>query len=77
MTLHNEIDATTHRTPKALRAKCRQNLFRFAEALGVRARTRAAFTTTVPQKNQTNIDATIYGVVISVRHYALPQMRVA
>jgi hypothetical protein len=49
----------------------------FCEALGVRARTRAAFTTTVPQKNQTNIDATIYGVVISVRHYALPQMRVA
>jgi hypothetical protein len=24
-----------------------------------------------------NIDATIYGVLISLRHYALPQMRVA
>jgi pimeloyl-ACP methyl ester carboxylesterase len=43
MTLHNESDATTHRTPKALRAKCRQNLFGFAEALEVRARTRVAF----------------------------------
>ena len=44
MTLHNQSNARTHRTPKALGAKCRQNLFRFAEALGVRAHTRVAFT---------------------------------
>jgi pimeloyl-ACP methyl ester carboxylesterase len=44
MTLCNESDARTHRTPKALRAKCPQNLFRFAKALGVRARPRVALT---------------------------------
>ena len=44
MTLYNESDARTHRTPKALRAKCPQNLFRFAKALGVRARPRVALT---------------------------------
>ena len=44
MTLDNESDARTHRTPKTLRAKCPQNLFRFAKALGVRARPRVALT---------------------------------
>jgi hypothetical protein len=29
------------------------------------------------RKLNENIDATIYSVVISLRHYALPQMRVA
>jgi hypothetical protein len=43
----------------------------------VRARPCAAFITTALQNNETNIDATIYGVLISLRHYALPQMRVA
>jgi pimeloyl-ACP methyl ester carboxylesterase len=38
MTPHNESDARTHRTPKALRAKRLQSL----KALGVRARSRAA-----------------------------------
>jgi pimeloyl-ACP methyl ester carboxylesterase len=40
MTPHNESDARTHRTPKALRAKRLQSL----KALGVRARSRAALT---------------------------------
>ena len=44
MTLYNESDARTNRTSKALRAKCPQNLFRFAKALGVRARPRVALT---------------------------------
>ena len=44
MTLHNQSGARTHRDPKALRAKCRQKLFRFAEALQVRARIRVACT---------------------------------
>jgi hypothetical protein len=42
MTLKNESDARTHRTPKALRAKWTQRLFHVAKALGVRARPRAA-----------------------------------
>jgi len=40
MTPHNESDARTHHTPKALRAKRLQSL----KALGVRARSRAALT---------------------------------
>ena len=44
MTLYNERDARTHRTPKALRAKWPQSLFYFAKALGVRARPRVALT---------------------------------
>jgi pimeloyl-ACP methyl ester carboxylesterase len=44
MTLHNERDARTHRTPKTLRAKWPQSLFYFAKALGVRARPRVALT---------------------------------
>lgn len=40
MTPHNESDARTHRTPKALRAKRLQSL----KALGVRGRSRAALT---------------------------------
>jgi pimeloyl-ACP methyl ester carboxylesterase len=44
MTLYNEHDARTHRTPKALRAKWPQSLFYFAKALGVRARRRVALT---------------------------------
>jgi pimeloyl-ACP methyl ester carboxylesterase len=40
MTPHNESDARTHRSPKALRAKRLQSL----KALGVRARSRAALT---------------------------------
>jgi hypothetical protein len=41
------------------------------------ARPRIAFDNDqTPVKSQTSIDATIYGVLISVRHYALPQMRV-
>lgn len=47
----------------------------FATAL--RVRPHAVLITKVPQNNQTNIDATIYGVLINLRHYALPQMRVA
>jgi hypothetical protein len=34
-------DAKTHRTPKALRAKCVERFFSFRAALGVRARPRA------------------------------------
>ena len=44
MTLYNESDARTHRTPKALRAKRPQNLFRFGKTLGVRAHPRVALT---------------------------------
>jgi pimeloyl-ACP methyl ester carboxylesterase len=44
MTLFNENDAKTHRTPKALRAKYSQNLFRFAKASGRRARPHVALT---------------------------------
>ncbi len=44
MTLYNERDARTHRTPKALRAKWPQSLFYFAKVLGVRARPRVALT---------------------------------
>ncbi len=40
--LHNESDATTHRTPKALHAKYEERGFRFAEAFGVRTRPRVA-----------------------------------
>ena len=41
---NNEGDAGTHRTPKALRAKCiRRHIYCFATALGVRARPRVAF----------------------------------
>jgi hypothetical protein len=41
--LMSESDARTHRTPKALRAKLRTASLLFREALGVRARPRAAF----------------------------------
>lgn len=44
MTVYNERDARTHRTPKALRAKWPQSLFHLVEALGVRARPRVALT---------------------------------
>jgi hypothetical protein len=40
----DESDAGTHRTPKALRAKCiRRHIYCLATALGVRARPRVAF----------------------------------
>ena len=42
MTLENESDARTHRTPKALSAKWLQSLLHLAKALGVRARPRVA-----------------------------------
>jgi pimeloyl-ACP methyl ester carboxylesterase len=42
MTLYNQSDARTHRTPKPLRGKRSQCLFCFAKALGVRARPRVA-----------------------------------
>src|ERR1700751_5568521 len=44
MTLHDQSDARTHRTLKPLRSKRSQCLFRFAKALGVRARPRAVLT---------------------------------
>jgi pimeloyl-ACP methyl ester carboxylesterase len=44
MTLHDQSDARTHRTPKPLRGRRSQCSFRFAKALGVRARPRAAST---------------------------------
>jgi hypothetical protein len=49
----------------------------FAKVIGVRTRSRAAFCYDSSVKQQRSIDATIYGVLISGRHYALPQMRVA
>jgi pimeloyl-ACP methyl ester carboxylesterase len=44
MTLYNESVAKTHRTPKALRGKCSENLFCFEKALGVCASPRVALT---------------------------------
>jgi pimeloyl-ACP methyl ester carboxylesterase len=61
MTLYNESDASTHRTPKAPRAKCPQNLFRFAKALGVRARPRVALTIVVVTVTATLCGAELAG----------------
>ena len=70
-----KIDARMHRTSKTLGCEMNNEL----ESLCDRFRSASSrrFDHESPQNNQTNIDATIYGVLISLTHYALPQMRVA